>query len=187
MKTTLSSLIDSTTRTFNLLKLRSGASGLVGATKLDEDKYTQIRLKIGAGSNVVVGGLSLPLEISSGLQSGLKLNHNYDIVANSNYQLTLDLDVSGSLRLTGNLYKRSPVIPVAANIRSGSIPGSISPASARAVVSTGAGTDTLNAAADSVSGAIKLMAVPAGTYSIKVVPAVTPYGDTTITDVQVIA
>ena len=181
------SVIDSTTRTFDLLKLRNGASGVLGAKRLDAGKYTQIRLKIGAGSNVVVGGLSIPLEVPGGLQSGLKLNHNFDIVANTTYELTLDFDASRSLRLTGNQYRLSPVIRVAANITSGTISGSISPVSARAVVSTVAGTDTLSAAADSVSGAFKLMAVPAGTYSIKVVPTVTSYRDTTITGVQVTA
>jgi hypothetical protein len=181
------SVIDSTTRTFDLLKLRNGASGLLGAKRLDAGKYTQIRLKIGAGSNVVAGGVSMPLEVPGGLQSGLKLNHNFDIVANTTYELTLDFDASRSLRLTGNQYRLSPVIRVAANITSGIISGSISPALARVVVWTTAGTDTLSAAADTVSGTFKLMAVPAGTYSIKVVPTLTTYRDTTITGVQVVA
>lgn len=180
-------VIDSTTRTFDLLKLTNGASALLGSKKLDAGKYTQIRLKIGAGSNVVVAGSSIPLDVPSGTQSGLKLNHNFDIVANTLYELTLDFDASRSLRATGNQYRLSPVIRVAANITSGSVSGSVSPVLARAVVSTISGTDTLSAFADSVSGSFKLMAVPAGTYSVKITPSLTTYRDTTITGVQVTA
>ncbi|MDP2883594.1 MAG: DUF4382 domain-containing protein [Ignavibacteria bacterium] len=180
-------VIDNTTRTFDLLKLTNGASGLLGTKKLDVGKYTQIRLKIGAGSNVVVAGSSIPLEVPSGSQSGLKLNHNFDIVANTLYELTLDFDASRSLRVTGNQYRLSPVIRVVANVTSGTVSGTASPVLARAIVSTVAGTDTLSAAADTVSGAFKLMAVPAGTYSIKVTPTAATFRDTTITGVQVVA
>ena len=180
-------VVDSTTRTFDLLKLTNGASGLLGTRKLDEGKYTQIRLKIGAGCNVVVAGTSTPLEVSSGIQSGLKLVHNFDIVANTIYELTLDFDASRSVRLIGVQYRLSPVIRVVANITSGTVSGTVSPVAARAVASTTVGTDTLSASADSVSGAFKLMGVPSGTYSVKITPTVTTHRDTTITGVQVVA
>lgn len=181
-------VIDSTTRTFDLLKLTNGASAILGNKKLDVGRYTQIRLKIGSGSNVVVNGQSRPLSIPSGAQTGLKLNHQFDIAANTLYELTLDFDASRSIRITGtNQYSLVPVIRVVANVTSGTISGTVSPASAKALVSTVAGTDTVSTAADTTSGAFKLMALPAGTYSVKISPSVTTYRDTTIVGVQVVA
>ncbi len=181
-------VIDSTTRTFDLLKLVNGASTILGNKKLDPGKYTQIRLKIGSGSNVVVGGQTRTLSVPGGTQTGLKLNHQFDIVANTLYELTLDFDASRSIRLTGtNQYSLVPVIRVTANVTSGTISGTVSPASAKPVVSTVAGTDTVSTAADTTSGAFKLMALPAATYNVKIAPTVTTYRDTTVTGVQVVA
>jgi hypothetical protein len=181
------SVIDSTTRTFDLLKLTNGASAILGTKKLDEGKYTQIRLKIGTGSNVVVAGISKPLDVAGGSHSRLKLNHNFDIVANTLYELTLDFDAARSIKPQGNQYRLSPVIRVTANVTSGTVSGTVSPSSARASIWTIAGTDTVSANADSVSGAFKLMGIPAGTYSIRFTPSVTTFRDTTIAGVVVTA
>lgn len=181
-------VINNTTRTFNLLTLANGASTVLGDTQLNPGHYTQLRLKIGSGSTVVVNGQTYPLDVPSGSQSGIKLNHSFDIAANTLYELTLDFDASRSIHVTGNnQYKLSPVIRVAANVTSGAISGVVNPASAKAMVSTLAGTDTVSTAADSISGAFKLMALPAGTYAVKITPSTSAYRDTTLTGVQVVA
>ena len=57
---------------------------------------TQIRLKLGAGSNVVVDGVTYPLTVPSGLQSGYKLVGEFDVPASGLVELALDLDAARS-------------------------------------------------------------------------------------------
>ena len=143
---------------------------------------------IGTGSNVVVDGEVHPLDIPSGTQSGVKLNHQFDIEANVLYELTLDFDASRSIHVTGNdQYQLRPVIRVIANIVSGSISGIVSPASANAFVSTVAGLDTVTTYANVTSGGFTLMALPAGLYAVAIHSGNSAYADSTLTGVTVVA
>lgn len=181
-------VVNDSTRTFDLLTLRNGASQILGDASLDAGHYTQIRLMLGDSSTVVVDGVEHPLEVPSGLQSGLKLNHEFVIQSNTLYELTLDFDAVRSIVHTGdNRYVLSPVIRIVANQTSGTISGVISPASARGVASTIVGTDTASAVADTSSGAFRLMALPAGTYSVHIAPGDSAYRDTTLAGVAVVA
>jgi hypothetical protein len=179
-------VIDSTNRTFDLLSLTNGASAILGDAALGPGHYTQIRLKIGEGSTVVVKGVSYPLSVSSGDQSGLKLNHQFDIEAGALYELTLDFDAARSITNIGgaNRYSLRPVIRVVATQTSGTISGIIDPAAARAEISTTVAGDTVSTVADT-TGAFKLMALPADTYSLDV--AAQGYRDTTLSPVAVVA
>lgn len=181
-------VVNDSTRTFDLLTLANGASAVLGDTQLAAGHYTQIRLKLASGSTVVVDGVEHPLVVPSGLQTGLKLNHPFVIEANTLYEVTLDFDATRSIHLTGsNEYVLSPVIRVVANQISGTISGVVSPASAKAVVSTIAGADTVTSVADTTSGAFMLMALPAGVYNVHVAPRDIAYSDTTVTGVAVLA
>ena len=181
-------VINSTTRTINLLNLTNGNFDILGTSRLDVGRYTQIRLMIGTGSNVVVDGEVHPLDIPSGTQSGLKLNHQFDIEADVLYELTLDFDASRSIHVTGNgQYQLRPVIRVIANIVSGSISGIVSPASANAFVSTVAGLDTVTTYANVTSGGFTLMALPAGLYAVAIHSGNSAYADSTLTGVTVVA
>lgn len=181
-------VVNDSTRTFDLLTLRNGAWEVLGDAMLDAGHYTQIRLKLGSGSTVVVDGVAHPLEVPSGLQSGLKLNHEFTIESNALYELTLDFDATRSIVHTGDdRYILSPVIRIVANQISGTISGAISPASAKGIVSTLAGADTVSAVADTSSGAFKLMALPAGTYAVHIAPGDVAYRDTTVAGVPVVA
>jgi hypothetical protein len=180
-------VINDSTATYNLLTLTNGANAVLGDTLLPADHYTQIRLYIGVGSNVVVDGITYPLTIPSGVQSGLKLNHQFEIEPNTLYELTLDFDAESSIHQTGNeQYMLNPVIRVTANVVSGTISGIIDPASARPLIWTVAGIDTCNIYPDTLSGYFKLMALPGGTYAVHIEPT-TAYQDTTVSGVQVIA
>ncbi|RJP82262.1 MAG: DUF4382 domain-containing protein [Candidatus Zixiibacteriota bacterium] len=181
-------VVNDSTATYDLLILANGANAVLGDTLLPAGHYTQIRLYIGDGSNVVVDGITYPLTIPSGQQSGLKLNHQFDIESNTLYELTLDFDAESSIQQTGNGgYMLSPVIRVIANIISGTISGMIDPASARPWVWTVAGLDTCSTYADAWSGYFKLMALPEGIYAVHVEPTDTTRQDTTISGVQVMA
>ncbi len=176
-----------TTATFDLLKLQNGASAIFGDKQLAVGQYTQIRLIIGTGSNVMVGGVSYPIQIPSGLQTGLKLNRTFNIAAGQLYELTLNFNADKSIQLTGsNTYKLNPVIRVEATVISGTVSGIISPAAAKAIVSAINGTDAVSTAADTLTGAFKLMALPAGTYDVAILPQNILYADTTVANVPVI-
>ena len=117
-------VINDSTRYFDLLLLTNGASAVLGDTSLAPGKYTQIRLIIGDGSYVIDQGVKHNLEIPSGSQSGLKLNHQFTIESGKLYELLLDFNVDKSIVITGNgRYKLKPTIRVMPIVISGSISG----------------------------------------------------------------
>jgi len=181
-------VISDSLRTINLLNLTNGTFSIIGVHRLDVGRYSQIRLKIGSGSTVVVDGETHPLNIPSGTQSGLKLNHQFDIAADMLYELTLDFDADRSIHLTGsNQYQMNPVIRVVANIVSGSISGIVTPPMAFTHIVTEVGADSVGTFADVTTGGFRLMALPAGTYSVVVESGNALFADSTITDVYVSA
>lgn len=174
------------TATYDLLVLRNGADAILGDRTLPVGRYTQIRLHIGSGSNVVVDGVRFDLDISA--NNTIKLNHTFTIEPGQLYELTLDFDADRSIVLTGNgQYKLMPVIRVMANVVSGTISGTVHPVEARAVVTTFTGMDTLSAFCDTINGYFKLMMLPEGTYNLMISPADTSYADTTISGIPVTA
>lgn len=181
-------VIDSSTRTINLLNLTNGNVDIIGSGRLHIGSYSQIRLKIGTGSNVVVGGTTHPLEIPSGSQTGLKINHAFDIETNVLYELTLDFDASKSIHQTGNgRYMMRPVIRATANRSCGSISGMVNPASSFSCVRTMVGSDSLATYAHLMNGGFMLMALPSGIYTVTIESGVALYADSTITGVSVTA
>jgi len=181
-------VLNDATRTFDLLTLRNGASQILGETLLNTGDYTQIRLKLADSCTVIVDGQTHPLEVPSGAQSGLKLNHPFQIAANTLYELTLDFDATRSIHVTGNdRYMLSPVIRVAANQISGTISGTIDPASSKAAAFTLVGADTVSTFADTTTGAFRLVALPAASYAVHIVPMVLTSRDTTLVGVPVVA
>jgi hypothetical protein len=142
---------------------------------------------IGAGSTVTVDGVSYPLQIPSGIQSGLKLTHAFTIEEDKLYQLTLDFDAERSVRpLGGTAYRLDPTIRVIATVTSGTISGIVQPDSVHAVVYAYSGTDTIATAyADTVTGAFKLMALPVGFYNVSAHSTIGPVISHTRTSVAV--
>ncbi len=174
------------TTQFDLLELRNGASAVLGGTSLDPGQYTQIRLIIGAGSHVIVDGVRHNLTIPSGTQTGIKLNHAFTIESGELYEMTLDFDAARSVRKQGANYRLQPVIRLVSQVSSGSISGTVLPVEAQAHVWTVSGTDTISALADTTTGFFKLMALPEGTYSVRVDHTVGSFQDTVLTGVAVV-
>nr|MBN2278800.1 DUF4382 domain-containing protein [candidate division Zixibacteria bacterium] len=179
--------VNDTIAVYDLLTLTNGVNSILGDKMLPAGKYTQIRLSIGSGSNVVIDGVTYALDISSA--TGLKLNHNFDIEEGKLYLLTLDFDAARSIKPTNNgQYRLHPVIRVVANVVSGSISGIISPASIRSMITTTVNAvDTVSTVSDAANGSFKLVALPEGTYDVTIAPLDTAYPDTIITGVQVVA
>ncbi|MDZ7767354.1 MAG: DUF4382 domain-containing protein [Melioribacteraceae bacterium] len=179
-------VINNIETTYDLLTLRNGASAVLGDTMLDAGQYSQIRLLIGSGSNVVVDGITHSLDIPSGEQSGIKLNHSFEIKSESLYELILDFDAGRSIVLTGNgQYKLKPVIRLIPMVISGTISGTIDPAFAAGYVYAINGTDTAGTIADPLAGSFKLMALLEQSYRVEVLSASPDYNDTTLTNIVV--
>lgn len=181
-------VLNDSLRYFDLLQLRNGASAVLGDTALSAGKYTQIRLIVEDGSYVVDEGVKHNLIIPSGSQSGIKLNHSFDIEAGKLYEFYLDFNVDKSIIVTGNgQYKMKPVIRVVPFAISGSISGQVLPLDSDPTIRALSGSDTVSTFTDA-NGLFKLMALLEGIYDVHIVPADTIiYKDTTITGVYVIA
>jgi hypothetical protein len=181
-------VINNNTSTYDLLRLRNGASVILGNNYLDAGSYSQIRLIIGTGSNIVVDGITYSLEVPSGEQTGIKLNHEFEIQSGLIYELMLDFDAEHSIVLTGNgQYKLKPVIRLVPTIISGTISGKVNPVNAAGYIYAISGSDTIVTVAEPIFGAFMLMALPQKTYKVEVFSSDAAYNDTTIYNVVVVA
>ena len=173
---------------YDLLKLKNGVTTIIGNSSLAIGHYSQIRLIIGAGSNIVVDGVTYPLEIPSGEQTGIKLNHEFEILEDLNYELFLDFDAELSILLTGSgQYIMTPVIRIIPAGISGTISGIIIPVNSDASVYAKSGAESISTSVDKTTGMFKLMAIIEGTYDVVVSSVNLIYNDTTISNVVVVA
>lgn len=85
----------------DLMTLRDGVFTTLGIALVPAGRYTQIRLKLGASSDVVVDGVTHPLFVPSGMQSGLKLIHPFTVPPEGFVDLLLDMDAKTSVVQTG--------------------------------------------------------------------------------------
>ncbi len=180
--------IDVDTTYVDLLTLTNGNSATLADSTLPSGYYTQIRLILGDGNNVVVDGVAYDLEVPSGSNTGLKLNHPFTIDAGAIYAVTLDFDADKSIHMTGNgQYKMKPVIRVIVDQTSGSLEGVVEPVETRAMVWTTAGDDTLTAYADTLSGAFRFEMLPVGDYDLNFTATAGTYRDSVVFDIPVTA
>jgi uncharacterized protein DUF4382 len=99
------------TTTYDLLTLQNGVSTTLASSDVPSGHYTQVRLLLGDGSNVVVQGTAHPVEIPSGMETGLKLVGSFDVPAGGTIQMTLDFDAAHSiLKMPDGSYVLKPVI-----------------------------------------------------------------------------
>ena len=116
----------------NLIELEN-VSMLLGSKELTPNKYTQLRIFLKEEATLVLegeegeDGPTVPLEIPSSANTGIKLNRPFEIVAGSITKLTIDFDAEKSVIKTGNgKYKMKPVISVTSETYStGEVPGGV--------------------------------------------------------------
>jgi hypothetical protein len=90
-------VISSEPMTVDLMTLRDGVTTTLGIALVPATRYTQIRLKLGEGSDVVVDGVTYPLVVPSGLQSGVKIVHPFTVPADGVISLLVDFDGAKSV------------------------------------------------------------------------------------------
>ena len=188
----------------NLIELEN-VSMLLASLELEPNKYTQLRLFLMDGEEdawIVIEGSggpegptsTVPLEIPSVYQTGIKLNRPFEIVAGSITKLIIDFDAEKSVIKTGNgKYKMKPVIHMTSETYSdgeglpegvGSVFGSVSyyKSDGGVLALTGIGGanieltggayifgNTTITSIISPIGEFSLTDVPAGTYTLNVV------------------
>jgi hypothetical protein len=180
--------VNSEDRVFDLLVLTNGATAVLADATLDAGRYTEIRLMIGEGSNVVVNGTPYNLNIPSGLQTGLKMVKTFEIEADFTYELHLDFDAYNSVQKLGiaDIYTLQPAYRLQAVATSGSIAGIVEPADAQAVIKLMNNSEIVTTTYANVdTGEFKLIHVPEGTYSLLVEALQGEYGTAGVNDVQV--
>jgi hypothetical protein len=171
--------------TVDLLTLRNGVFTQLAVATVVAGSYTQLRLKLGAGSTVVVDGVTHPLFVPSGLQSGLKIQGPFNVPGGGVADLLLDFDAARSIVLTGSgTYILNPVVRAVQSTNSGSIVGRVLPDTVQTTVFAIQAPDTITSTITASDGRFTLSALTAGTYALSFDPE-PGYRDTTITGVAV--
>jgi len=164
---------------------------LLSSSELLPNKYTQLRIFLNGEASVVVEGEPNPLEIPSSANSGIKLNHPFEIMEGMITELTIDFDAEKSVIKTGNgKYKMKPVIGLSSETYSagelpegvGTVYGNVSYESgiseftgisgANIELAGGAyifANTTTTSGEEGSEGNFNIDNVPAGTYTLNVV------------------
>jgi hypothetical protein len=171
----------------NLLTLQNGVFTTLATGRVAAGTYEQVRLKLGAGSTIVVDGVTHPLTVPSGMQSGLKIVGPFTVPSGSGVDLALDFDASRSIILTGSgTYMLKPVVHVMTFAQMGQIKGRVLPTDVTTSVFATMANDTLGSAVTGTDGRFQISVLSAGTYQVRFDPPAA-YFDTTLVNVGVTA
>jgi hypothetical protein len=96
---------------YNLLKLQNGVDTLLATGTVQAGIVQELRLILGTNNTVVVGGVSYPLTIPSGGESGLKIKVGKNISAGLD-SLIVDFDAALSIKQEPSGYKLRPVLKI---------------------------------------------------------------------------
>lgn len=170
---------------FDLNQLRNGVFARLALATVPAGHYTQLRLKVGDGSNVVMDGVPHPLVIPSGDRSGFKLVGEFDVPAGGGMDVGLDFDAARSIVVAGDgtctLQPTVRVMPLAA---AGAIRGRIYPTNVVAAVEVMQSGAMIGGAETAEDGSFEVSVLPAGVYDVEVRP-VAYYLDATVPGVVV--
>ncbi|HJV82645.1 DUF4382 domain-containing protein [Noviherbaspirillum sp.] len=174
-------------RKINLLTLTNGVLQDLGKTTLPAGHYTQVRLVLAPNSStapvansVVAEGSTteIALVTPSAVQTGIKLNHEFDVAADAQVDLVLDFDACKSIVSRGNgSYSLKPVISVIPQITSGGISGFLPAGLTKPVVSAQQNGVVVKSTTPDTSGSFNLSPLPASSTGYVVV--ITADGRTT--------
>lgn len=172
----------------NLLDYTGGVELTLADTDFPAGRISQIRLLLGENNSVTIDGNTEPLETPSAQQSGLKLQVHETLKGGITYEFKLDFEAAQSVVITGTGTKiLKPVINVFTEAVSGSIKGSVLPASENIVLYVMDEVDIISTTYAPAGTAEFLFAdVPEGIYSVLLEPGETSdFVSTTIDNVNV--
>ncbi|WP_312991380.1 DUF4382 domain-containing protein [Chryseobacterium flavum] len=172
---------------YNLLNFKNGTDVVLGQATLPEGSVSQMRMVLGPNNNVVVNGVTHPLQTPSAQQSGLKFNWHQTLAANGAYTVWIDFDAGRSIVTTGNgSYILKPVIRTFSELTNGQIKGYVQPQAAQTVVHAITAADTLATAIPNPDGFFMFSGLPQGNYTVSYdADNSTGYADENVSNVSV--
>ncbi|OJV52376.1 MAG: hypothetical protein BGO31_05970 [Bacteroidetes bacterium 43-16] len=171
---------------YDLLQLNNGLDTLLCEGALPVGNISQIRLILGNNNTIVVNGISHPLQTPSAQQSSLKINIHQSLQAGKVYKIWLDFDAGKSIVVQGNGgYLLKPVIRGFTDLTNGIIEGNIQPMITLPVVYVLQNNDTIASAIPHANGYFRFCGLPAGSYTLAIVPSVPNFTTLIIPNVTV--
>ena len=163
-------------RKINLLNLTNGTLDLLGTTSLPAGKYNQVRLVLdpntgtGLANSVVPSGgtTEVGLITPSAVQSGLKLNGEFEVVGGAKTDIVIDFDACKSITTKGkDRYALKPVVKLIPAVLNG-IFGFVAPAllTSKVMVSAQQNGVVIASTVPSATGEFTLARLPAGNYDV---------------------
>lgn len=169
---------------YDLMELRNGATALLADLDIPTGEYNQIRLYVNnsEASVILSGGTTAPLTVTSGEESGLKINvlPHLSVEAGTTGEVLLDFDVSKSFTMLGEHrgqvgtagFHFRPVVRAVNLATAGRIKGTVTGAYYGTLI-VDAQVSVINP--DSVfattftdtSGAYAFIGLPVGTYTVE--------------------
>ena len=96
---------------YDLLRFQNGVDTLLATGTVQTGTVKEIRLILGSNNTVVVNGVTFPLTIPSGSESGLKIKVSKKLNATLE-TLIIDFDAALSIKQEANGYKLRPVLKI---------------------------------------------------------------------------
>lgn len=103
--------LNTNAKIYNLLGLQNGVDTLLATGTVQTGIVKEIRLILGSNNTIVDGGVTYPLTIPSGSESGLKIKVNKQLNATLE-TLIVDFDANLSIKLETGGYKLRPVLRI---------------------------------------------------------------------------
>lgn len=114
---------------FDIMAYQNGETYFMGEAELEAGTYDQVRLILTSGSEAYVefdDGSTQEIEVPSAAQSGYKINGEFEVLANGESEVVLDVDLRKALVLRGNgEYNLRPTARLIGKSESGTIMGSV--------------------------------------------------------------
>jgi len=104
--------LDTHTGIYDLLGLQNGVDTLLAVGVIPTNTVKEIRFVLGSDNSIKVGGITYPLTIPSGSESGLKIKVNKQLNGTLD-SLLIDFDAALSIHQTGaGVYQLKPVLKI---------------------------------------------------------------------------
>ena len=104
--------LNTTAGIYNLLGLQNGVDTLLAVGLIPTNTVKEIRFVLGSNNSIKVAGVTFPLTIPSGAESGLKIKVNQRLNGTLD-SLLIDFDAALSIHQTGNgTYQLKPVLKI---------------------------------------------------------------------------
>ena len=111
--------------TYDFLDLINGTTAVIADTALEAGDYTQLRLILADSNTIVVDGVTHPLVVPSGEETGVKLNLNFTVLQDELIEIYVDFDAGKSVRHNANGYTLQPTFKTFKSVLSGTVAGAV--------------------------------------------------------------